>query len=171
MLLTWLPITALLSLAIQSDNLPEHYQRWLNEEAVYIITHDERNRFLELKSDQERDQFIESFWYARDPIKETLVNEYQEEHYHRIKDAQKLFRETARDAWRTDRGRIHIILGPPNEIQSFPSPQDLYPLEIWHYYSLDITNLPSSLSLIFFKNLNPLRPCSIVIYFHFVVLL
>ncbi|MFQ5792812.1 MAG: GWxTD domain-containing protein, partial [Acidobacteriota bacterium] len=124
----------------------------LEEEVVYIITQGERERFLALQSDEARDRFIANFWDLRDPIRETLVNEYREEHRWRIAEANRRFgRETSRDGWRTDRGRIFILLGEPNDIQRFPSPRDLYPLEIWHYYNLDIPGLPPALRLIFFK--------------------
>src|SRR5262249_17869608 len=43
------------------------YKRWLNEEVTYIITDEERKAFSQLQTDEERQQFIEQFWFRRDP--------------------------------------------------------------------------------------------------------
>jgi GWxTD domain-containing protein len=101
-------------------DLPDRYKTWLNEEVVYIITKTERRVFLELQTDRERDLFIEAFWKHRDPTPSSPENEFKTEHYRRIKYANGyLGRETPRPGWRTDRGRMYIILGEPLEIQRF----------------------------------------------------
>jgi len=125
-------------------------ERFLNEEAIYIITSGERERFLELPSAEEREAFIANFWQVRDPIPETAVNEFKEEHFERIRYVNEKFRES-RAGWRTARGQMYITLGPPNDIMHYPSNQDLYPLEIWFYYNLDIPQFPSALQFIFFR--------------------
>ncbi len=89
------------------------HERWVDEEVRWIIGKDEKKRFTALTSDEERDQFIEQFWLDRDPTVKTPENEYKEEHYLRLKDADEQFREGTVPGWRTDRGRIYIIHGAP----------------------------------------------------------
>jgi GWxTD domain-containing protein len=127
----------------------------LNEDVVYIITEEERKTFKNLNTDEEREQFIEQFWLRRDPTPDTVENEYKEEHYRRIAYANERF-ASGIQGWRTDRGRIYITYGPPDEINSHPSggtyerpaeegggTTSTYPFETWRYrYIEDIgTNI------------------------------
>jgi len=97
------------------------YTKWLNEDVAYIITNKERAAFKLLQSDAERQQFIEQFWLVRDPTPGTSENEFKEEHYQRILYANDHFGATNLAGWKSDRGRIYIMWGPPNEIDSHPS--------------------------------------------------
>jgi GWxTD domain-containing protein len=115
---------------------PSPYARWLNEDVVYIATEEERTAFQKLASEEERKMFIEQFWRRRDPTPGTPKNEFQEEHYRRIAYANQRFRTGSGTAgWRTDRGRMYIVYGPPDEIESHPSGGDpiRYPYEMWKY--------------------------------------
>jgi GWxTD domain-containing protein len=93
------------------------YKKWLNEEVPYIITDEERKAFLQLQTNEEREQFIEAFWQRRDPTPDTVENEFKEEHYRRIAYANERF-SSGIPGWRTDRGRIYIMWGPPDSIES-----------------------------------------------------
>ena len=95
------------------------YSKWLNEDVTYIITDEERSAFLRLQTDEEREQFIESFWLRRDPTPDTLENEFEEEHYRRIAYANEHF-ASGIPGWKTDRGRIYITYGPPDESKIIP---------------------------------------------------
>ncbi len=82
--------------SLSPKDLPEKFRRWL-EEVVYIITPKEKEIFLQLQTDKERDLFIEAFWAVRDPTPGTPRNEFRDEHYRRIAYANKYFgRETPR---------------------------------------------------------------------------
>src|SRR6201985_3465389 len=96
------------------------YKTWLNEDVAYIITDEERQAFFALSNDEERDQFIEQFWLRRDPTPDTVENEYKEEHYRRIAYANEHF-AAGIPGWKTDRGRMYITFGPPDEIESHPA--------------------------------------------------
>jgi len=96
------------------------YKKWLNEEVGYIITDEERKAFLRLKTDEEREQFIEQFWMRRDPTPDTEENEYREEIYRRIAYANERF-ASGIPGWKSDRGMIYIKYGPPDEIDDHPS--------------------------------------------------
>ena len=96
------------------------YRKWLDEDVVYIITPEEREAFKQLSNDEERDNFIEAFWQRRDPTPDTEENEYKEEHYRRIAYANEHFAAGV-PGWRTDRGHMYIVFGPPDEIEDHPS--------------------------------------------------
>ncbi len=104
------------------------YDRWVTEDVAYIITAEERARWETLKDDAERKQFIEQFWLRRDPDPSTPKNEVREEHYRRISYANERFPDD-RPGWRTDRGRIYIVYGPPDEAEVYPTER----CEIWRY--------------------------------------
>jgi GWxTD domain-containing protein len=106
------------------------YQKWLNEDVVYIITAEERAEFQRLRTDQERDRFIENFWLRRDPTPGTAENEFKEEHYRRIAYANEHFAGRVA-GWRTDRGRIYIVYGPPDEIEDHRN--ESVPRYVWRY--------------------------------------
>lgn len=121
------------------------YKRWMDEDVRWIITDEERNTFKALKTDEEREQFIEQFWLRRDPDPDTDSNEYREEYYQRIAYANEHF-TSGIPGWKTDRGRIYIMFGAPHEKESHPSggsydrptwegggSTSTYPFEIWWY--------------------------------------
>src|SRR6202161_3652979 len=125
--------------------LSKTYKKWLNEDVVWIISDEERAAFKQLSNDEERDNFIEAFWQRRDPTPDTEENEYKEEHYQRIAYANEHFAAGV-PGWRTDRGRIYIVYGKPDEIDSHPSggayerPMEegggetsTFPFEDWRY--------------------------------------
>ncbi len=99
------------------DPLPEKHQRWLQEEVPYIISNREKEEFLALESETHREAFLEYFWQRRDPDPATESNEFQEEHTRRIDYANQHFGNEGKPGWRTERGRIYIIHGPPDDVR------------------------------------------------------
>src|SRR6516162_1498058 len=125
------------------------YRTWLEEDVVYIITPDERNAFLQLETNEEREQFIEQFWLRRSSNPDLPDNDFKEEHYRRIAYANEHF-AAGIPGWKTDRGRIYIVWGKPDEIESHPAggtyerPIDegggttsTFPFEQWRYRYLE----------------------------------
>lgn len=125
--------------------LSKTYKKWLAEDVAWIITDEERSAFMQLSNDEERDQFIEAFWQRRDPTPDTEENEFKEEHYRRIAYANEHF-PAGIPGWKTDRGRIYIVFGPADEVESHPSggsyerPMEegggetsTFPFETWRY--------------------------------------
>jgi GWxTD domain-containing protein len=109
------------------------YNRWLHEEVVYIITDKEHTAFQKLTSDEERDMFIEQFWERRNPNPGSPKNDFKQEYYRRIAYANEHYpTASGRPGWRTDRGRIYITYGPPDEIDAYPAKKP-YALEKWKY--------------------------------------
>jgi GWxTD domain-containing protein len=129
--------------------LSKTYKKWLNEDVVWIITDEERAAFKQLSNDEERDNFIEAFWQRRDPTPDTEENEYKEEHYRRIAYANEHF-AAGIPGWKSDRGRMYIMYGPADEVDSHPSggsyerPMEegggetsTFPFEDWRYRYLE----------------------------------
>lgn len=121
------------------------YKKWLNGPVSYIITPEERSAFLHLETNQERENFIESFWQRRNPDPGSPDNTYKEEFYRRVAYTNEHF-TSGIPGWKTDRGRIYIMWGPPDEVTSHPAggpyerPPDegggetsTYPFEDWRY--------------------------------------
>jgi GWxTD domain-containing protein len=135
--------------AAQIEKLGGVYKKWLDEDVRWIITDEELSAFKKLANNSERDVFIEGFWQRRDPTPDTAENEYKEEHYRRIAYANEHY-AAGMPGWRTDRGRIYIMYGPPTSIDSHPmggpyqrSPEEgggqtsTFPFEVWRYRYLE----------------------------------
>ena len=129
--------------------LSKTYKKWLDEDVRWIITDEERSAFKQLSNDEERDAFIEAFWQRRDPTPDTAENEFKEEHYQRMAYANEHF-AAGIPGWKTDRGRIYIMYGKPDEIDSHPSggtyerpieegggETSTFPFEDWRYRYLE----------------------------------
>jgi GWxTD domain-containing protein len=132
--------------------LPGKYKKWLKEEVNYIITPIEKETFLKLTNNEERELFIKAFWKHRDPTPGTPRNEFKEEHYRRIEYANNWFgRESPTPGWRTDRGRIYILLGKPSSVDKILGDSELYPTIIWFYQGKSKLGLPNSFNVVFYK--------------------
>ncbi len=129
--------------------LDSQYKKWLNEDVVYIISPEERSAFVHLTTNEEREQFIEQFWQRRNPDPDSAENTFKEEHYRRIAYTNEHY-ASGIPGWKTDRGRIYIMWGPPDEIDSHPSggsydrpsnegggSTSTFPFEDWRYRYLE----------------------------------
>lgn len=125
------------------------YKDWIKKDVAYIITSEEKKAFNQLKTDEERENFIENFWRRRDPNPDTEENEFREEYYERIAYANEHF-ASGIPGWMTDRGRIYITWGKPDSVEAHPSggaydrpsyegggSTTTYPFEVWFYRHLD----------------------------------
>src|SRR5579863_5850002 len=125
--------------------LESPYRKWLDEDVIYIISPEERHSFLHLATNEEREQFIEAFWQRRNPDPDSPENTFKEEHYRRIAYANEHFASGV-PGWKTDRGRIYIAWGPPDERdehtqgEQYDRPMDqgggtttTYAYETWRY--------------------------------------
>src|SRR5712692_8530963 len=125
--------------------LKKAYKDWLEKDVAYVITDEERKAFKKLQTDEERERFIEEFWRRRDPDPDTDENEFKERYYERIAYANEHY-ASGIPGWKTDRGRIYITWGKPDEVETHPSggayerePQEgggstsTYPFERWFY--------------------------------------
>lgn len=150
--LTLLGVSAAHAFAAK-PKLPPPYDKWLNEEVIYIITDEERKAFLELPTAAERDKFIEDFWDTRNPQRGSGQNPYKDEIYRRIDYANAHFgRMTNTPGWMTDMGRAYIVLGKPVSAHPFVGYSQIYPLEMWSYANnTGDPSLPPFFTLLFFQ--------------------
>ena len=133
-------------------NLPARYKTWLTEEVVYIIAGKEKEVFLQLSTDMERDAFIRAFWKQRDPNPNTPENEFQIEHYRRIAYANNWFgKDSPAPGWKSDMGRIYIQLGEPKSIDRIENKTELRNMVIWYYQGMMEFGLPNAFNVLFFK--------------------
>jgi GWxTD domain-containing protein len=129
--------------------LDSQYKQWLNEDVIYIISPEERNAFLQLDTNEEREQFIEQFWLRRSSNPDLPDNDFKEEHYRRIAYANEHY-ASGIPGWKTDRGRMYIMWGPADEVDSHPTggtydrPMEegggsttTYPWETWRWRYLE----------------------------------
>jgi GWxTD domain-containing protein len=134
----------------KAPSLAAKYRQWLDLVA-YIITPDEHKIFMQLDNDRDREAFVSIFWNQRDPTRGTPENEFKDEHIKRFQYADRYFGFTSPlPGWKTDRGRIYILLGPPvNRSEVFNS--YLYPIEIWEYYGEPGKGLPTMFNVVFYR--------------------
>ncbi len=131
------------------EEAQDYFRKWLEQDVKYIISGAEKEIFQRLATEEEKERFIEQFWARRDPNPKTAQNEFKEEHYRRIAYANDHF-ASGYPGWRTDRGRIYILYGPPDSKDSNPSggayerpfhegggATAVYPFEIWRYRYLE----------------------------------
>lgn len=132
----------------QTNERSAIYDKWLHEDVRYIITPEELQTFRRLHTDKDRDQFIEAFWEKRNPLPGTSHNRFKEEHYRRIAYANEHFATISFPGWRSDRGRIYVLYGRPDQIESHPSggiserltkegDKVTSPFEVWLYRHID----------------------------------
>jgi GWxTD domain-containing protein len=130
---------------LKKELMSKESRDWLNKDVRWIITDEEKKAFMQLSNEEEREQFIEAFWDRRNPNPDSEDNEFKDEHYRRIEYANERF-AAGMPGWMTDRGRIYIVYGPPDEIESHPSGgsyqrpieegggnTSTYPFEDWRY--------------------------------------
>jgi GWxTD domain-containing protein len=131
--------------------LPPHYREWLTKDVAYIISKEEKDSFLQMATDAERDKFIERFWEVRNPTPGAPTNPYKVEHYKRLEEVNSRYSTSrAHDGWRTDMGRVYITLGPPQQKARYVVQGGVRPMEIWFYSSLHPA-LPPFFSVIFYE--------------------
>jgi GWxTD domain-containing protein len=135
--------------ARQREESGNYLRNWIRDEVPYIIDNQEEAAFKRLKTDEEREQFIEAFWLRRDPSPDTVDNEYRDEYYRRIVLANERY-TSGIPGWKTDRGRILIMHGEPDEVEThamggtyYRTPEEgggrtsTFPFERWRYRHIE----------------------------------
>ena len=136
------------------------YKKWLHEDVRWIVTAQERAEFETLSTTKQLDHFVEIFWSRRDPTSGTPRNEFKEDHYRRMAYSNAHF-AAGIPGWKTDRGRIYIVYGPPDRVESYPSAvafailkqtsrvqSSSYPYEVWHYRYTDGVTRPLTVKFV-----------------------
>lgn len=133
------------------NNLEERYKYWWNM-IYHVSTKEERDIFLKLRNNRDRDIFIRTFWQQRDPTPGTEENEYKKEIEERFAYVNKYFsRSTSKPGWMTDMGRFYMILGKPTSIERYDSKAGMYPAQVWYYHGDPTLGLPPLFTVTFYK--------------------
>ena len=109
----------------------------LFEMARYAATSSEINQYEKLDSLKSKKEFLYRFWKKRDPDPSTPVNEFYNEYMRRVNLCNDRFGVMGKPGMKTDRGRIYILYGEPDEIERYPNDLDKKPYEIWHYNQIE----------------------------------
>lgn len=148
-----LAVTTVFRSGTEKQDLPEKWKKWLDDEVAYIMTAKEKEIFLILRTEREREIFERALWLQRDPTPGTPANEFKDEHYRRLKYTDEYFgRGTFKRGRDTDRGRVYIILGEPLSVERFEEGvQNLNPCELWQYHGDTALGLPPFFYVLFYK--------------------
>jgi len=135
----------------REQDLGQKYRSWLNLTA-YIMLPQEKEVFLKLTTDRDRDIFMESFWKQRDPTPGTPQNEYQDEIIRRFNYAQRRVSQ-GHHAGRLAHRSGEILHHPrtPNSIERFDGQREIRPCQVWYYYGDVRKGLPTYFGLVFFR--------------------
>jgi len=107
---------------------------WREGPVRYILSADEDHEYRRLTTREERAAFIRRFWQSRDPDPSTPENEYRTLFGRRVGAATRLFTsESTKPGWKTDRGKIFILLGPPDDLDEATLQQRDTPVITWTY--------------------------------------
>jgi GWxTD domain-containing protein len=154
---------------IKNEEIDKYIKEWLDSPIRYIITNKEEKAFKKLKKREEKIRFINYFWMRRDPNPDTPAVEFRDEFYKRVVESNQFFRAGNKEGWKTDRGKIYIILGPPDEQQTGVTDKrtnlgdwrgiksdesgaigaNMLRYEVWTYHSLPTREIPSNYSITF----------------------
>ena len=107
---------------------------WVDGPVRYVLPQEDKVAYRKIETTEERARFIRRFWAARDPDRTTPENEYRALFLRRVEEAQKQYTgESTKPGWKTDRGKIWILLGPPDD-QDDDAPRSIRPDVInWTY--------------------------------------
>jgi GWxTD domain-containing protein len=125
------PLSPELRLANEAE-LDEQFAR-----ARYVASKEEVKAYKDLTTADAKRQFLSEFWFQRDPTPGSAVNEFKNEYQRRLAYANENWRDYTREGWKTDRGRVHIVYGPANDVERFPNNPLSYAYEIWHYDEIE----------------------------------
>jgi GWxTD domain-containing protein len=144
-------------------DLQNNIDSWLQGPVQLLLTTEEKNVWEKLKSPEEKMQFIKIFWARRDPILRTRENEFKEQFYNRVDYANQNFEEQGTPGWKTARGQVYVMFGPPSRIDHHPVEDSSRPALLWVYDKLNSKRIPANEALMFiwhdFKYiLNPPNP-------------
>lgn len=136
----------------------DKYEHWLKEEVALLITQEEEKEFLKIKTDEQKDKFIEIFWAKRDPSPGTKENELKDEWYQRLEYVNRSYTRGPKKGWHSDTGRVYMYLGPPSQTSAAPPRIREEPMggsqqepasQIWIYQAMPDLGLTSPFRIIF----------------------
>jgi len=101
----------------------------------YIISEDSLDKYVESNIENQK-LFFNTYWELRDPNHNSSVNKLMEEYFGRVNTSNREFSTFENNGWLTDRGRLLIKFGQPDDIERHPFELNSNPYVIWRYYAL-----------------------------------
>ena len=117
----------------QGSVLAPEYQKWLDEDVRWLISAPEEKEFLKLTTDEQRDHFVVEFWERRNPTPGSKENTFKAQHYRRLAFTKQHFAASV-PGWKTDRGHVYVVYGPPDSVLRHPSSGANPAEELWSYH-------------------------------------
>jgi len=133
-------------------NVDKPTPEWRQGPVRYIISREEDKTYKTMRTEQERANFIDIFWRRRDPTPKTDYNEFKERFRNRALDCNRLYSETSMPGWKTDMGKIHILLGPPDEMVRDRVARGHRGTVLWIYRQPPFRDLAPNTVIAFAKN-------------------
>jgi GWxTD domain-containing protein len=103
----------------------------------YIATDDEIDQYKGLDSLNAKRKFLYNFWEKRDQKPRTPVNEYKEEYLSRVEHVNQKYGTLQKKGYETDRGRVYLVYGEPDEVDMHPNDPNTKPYEVWYYHQIE----------------------------------
>ncbi len=103
------------------------------DQAIYIASQEERDIYAQLSELENKRFFLFKFWFDREVHNPGLEKEY----YQRVEYANENFRFYNNMGWKSDRGRVHVIYGFPDQVLRHPLNPDARPFVVWFYHDLE----------------------------------
>jgi GWxTD domain-containing protein len=122
---------------------------WVEGPVSLILTSNEQEVWGKLKTPEEKLQFVKIFWARRDPILRTRENEFKEEFYKRVDYANANFAERETPGWKTARGQVYIMFGPPSRIDHQTIESSSRPALLWVYDKIESRHIPANEAMMF----------------------
>ncbi len=125
-----------------TEHLSPEHATWLASVEL-IISDEERETFLAIEEEYQREAFIERFWRTRDPYPDTARNEFRERWERKAAEVMATF-----GRFDSDRARIYLLNGAPDAMVPI-SCSDLWKAQVWYYSRAE--TIGSELALLFFQ--------------------
>ena len=137
----------------------DKYEKWIKEEVALLVLPEEKAEFEKLKTNEDKDRFIELFWAKRDPSPGSKNNEFRDEWLARLEYVNKTYASgVGPKGWRSDMGKVYLFFGPPVQVQggatgvrpeSAGGSQMEAPAETWLYQPMPDLSLTDAFSVVF----------------------
>lgn len=121
-------------LRVRSPGSSRHGSLEASLELLSYIASRKELREIDVAGPEQRDSAVAAFWRQKDPTPGTQRNEAKEDFFQRVEQANRQYSLGGRPGWRTDRGRIYIKYGPPDEVERHPFEPEYRAYEVWYYY-------------------------------------
>lgn len=131
------------------QDLQKNMDSWIDGPVSLLLTDQEKDVYKKLSTPEDKMQFVKIFWARRDPLLRTRENEFKQEFYTRVDAANDKFAEGKTPGWKTARGQVYILFGPPSREEKRAVPESSRPAILWIYDRIGSSRIPVNEALVF----------------------